>query len=88
MHKENDARLYLPYLRQWRQYRGMSLKMLGEESGVSYVTISLLENGKQRANFLTIERLSRGLGITKEQLLHTEPASSYPAERAGQNAAS
>lgn len=62
----------LPYLRAWREWRGISQEELKALSGVTVATISRIENGSP-ARFETIGKLSTALQITREQLLHTEP---------------
>lgn len=68
--KRNTFRL--EFLWAWRRFRGLSVRELGEMAGVSYVTISRLENG-QEAMPSTIKKLAGALNITREQLLYTQP---------------
>ncbi len=56
-------------LKQWRERRGLSLRQLGERSGVSYVTVSLIERGKHDPRLSTLERLARALGTSVHALL-------------------
>jgi transcriptional regulator with XRE-family HTH domain len=67
------GRVGLEHLRAWRVWKGYSQDELAERSGVAKPTISHLENGKATANFATVRKLAEGLGVTREQLLHTEP---------------
>lgn len=69
-HKRNT--FPLEHLWQWRRFRGLSVRELGEMAGVSYVTISRLEHG-QGAMPSTIKKLAGALNITREQLLYTQP---------------
>jgi transcriptional regulator with XRE-family HTH domain len=59
-------------LKQWRDQRGWSLRQLGERSGVSYVSISLIENGQLDPRLSTLERLARALEIRVRDLFPTE----------------
>ncbi len=62
----------LPHLRTWREWVGINQDELGKRSGVSAVSISRIENGGI-ARFGTVQKLADGLGINKEQLMHSEP---------------
>lgn len=70
---DQQRRVNLPYLRVWRLWRGLSIRELAKLAGVSVTTISRLENGVSHPNFLTLQRLAKGLDLTREQLLHTTP---------------
>jgi DNA-binding XRE family transcriptional regulator len=59
-------------LKQWRERRGLSLRQLGEQSGVSYVTISNIETGKLDPRLSTLARLARALGISVRALFPVE----------------
>jgi transcriptional regulator with XRE-family HTH domain len=57
-------------LRRLRELRALSLKDLGELSGVDESTIYRLENGRTgRARPSTIRRLAKALGVATEELL-------------------
>jgi len=60
-------------LKQWRDRRGLSLRQLGERSGVSYVTISRIETGTFHPKVTTLEKLARALGINVRDLFPREP---------------
>jgi transcriptional regulator with XRE-family HTH domain len=51
-------------LREWRERRGLSLRQLGERAGVSYVTISRIENGEMSPTVAMLEKLAGALGIS------------------------
>jgi transcriptional regulator with XRE-family HTH domain len=51
-------------LRAWRQRRDLSLRKLAEAAGVSYVTISRIEQGRMSPTVAMLERLAMALGIT------------------------
>ena len=50
-------------LREERVRRLLSVRALAAQAGVSATTVHLLETGRRRPQFLTIERLSRALGV-------------------------
>ena len=56
-------------LRQIRQERALSLRELGERSGVAFDTISRLETGKQQAQPKTIRTLADALGVEPHKLM-------------------
>jgi predicted transcriptional regulator len=62
-------------LKKWREKRGVSVRKLGELSGVHYVSIVRMESGKLDPQLSTILKLCDALGITPNQLLGvaTEP---------------
>lgn len=59
-------------LRQLRQERALSLRELGERSGVAFDTINRLELGKQEAQPRTIRRLAEALGVEPIELMKRE----------------
>lgn len=76
----------LPHLREWRAYRGYSVRELSARAvittdtkegargaRVGFTTISNLERGKQTATPQTIRALADALGISREELLWGEP---------------
>ncbi len=65
--------LTIPYLLAWRQWRALGQEELAAKAGVTLTTISRLENG-QSARMSTIGKLADALGITREELLRTQPA--------------
>ena len=71
------GRVALPYLAAWRAKLFKTQRALSAESGVSVNTINSLEHGYTRANYSTLGKLARGLGITPEQLVRTNP---FPSE--------
>ncbi len=60
-------------LRRWRERRGWSLRKLGAESGVSYVTVQRIEAGKMSPTLDTLEKLASALGITVRDLIPKTP---------------
>jgi transcriptional regulator with XRE-family HTH domain len=57
-------------LREWRKRRGLTLRALGELSGVHYVTLARLEAGRFDPQLSTILKLCKTLDITPNQLIH------------------
>jgi transcriptional regulator with XRE-family HTH domain len=56
-------------LRQLRQERALSLRELGERSGVAFDTINKLENEYREAQPRTVRRLAEALGIAPKELM-------------------
>jgi transcriptional regulator with XRE-family HTH domain len=56
-------------LRAWRTERLLSVRRLAELAGASNKTIVQLENGRQTASFVTIEKISRVLGVEPRDVL-------------------
>lgn len=56
-------------LKEWREKRGLSVRKLGELSGVHYVTIVRMEAGKLDPQLSTLLKLCRALAVTPNQLL-------------------
>jgi DNA-binding XRE family transcriptional regulator len=63
------------HLKEWREKRGLTVRKLGELSGVHYVSIVKLETGKLDPQLSTVLKLCKALGITLNQLVDvvTEP---------------
>lgn len=57
-------------IKRLRQQRGYSQERLGEEAGVSRITLSRIETGhEQSPRFDTLERIARALGVGMEEML-------------------
>lgn len=56
-------------LRRLRQDRALSLRELGEASGVAFDNINALELGKRRAQPRTIRRLAEALRVSPRELM-------------------
>jgi transcriptional regulator with XRE-family HTH domain len=65
-------------LRQWRERRGLSLHALAEKAGVSYVTITRIENGHMSPTITLLEKLAAALDIRVRDFL---PADEWPGGR-------
>jgi transcriptional regulator with XRE-family HTH domain len=59
-------------LKHLRQLRALTLRELGEESGVSYATIWRIENGHKEVRPSTIRKLARALGVDTAELVVTK----------------
>ena len=59
-------------LRAWRERRLLTLRELGELSGVWFHTIHAIEAGKQEPRATTLRKLINALGITPEDVLTSE----------------
>ena len=59
-------------LRQLRVERALSLRALGERSGVTFATINNLENGNRPARLVTIRRLAEALDVEPKELMKGE----------------
>lgn len=58
------------YINQLRREKGLTLRQLGKQSGVSFVTIQDIENGKTKSPGLdSILKLADGLGIHYTRLV-------------------
>jgi transcriptional regulator with XRE-family HTH domain len=60
-------------LKEWREKRGLSVRKLAEYSGVHYVSIVKMENGKLDPQISTALKLSAALGISLSQLVEAPP---------------
>jgi transcriptional regulator with XRE-family HTH domain len=56
-------------LRRLRKDRALSLRELGERSGVAFDAINKLEQGKRSAQPRTIRRLAEALDVEPRQLM-------------------
>lgn len=72
MSEQDEARAMLPYLRAWRIHFLLSQRDVAKKAGITPGTIIRLERG-DRANYLTIGKIAKGLGISVQQLVHTNP---------------
>jgi transcriptional regulator with XRE-family HTH domain len=59
-------------LRELRVQRALSLRALGERSGVSFATINYLENAHRPARLVTIRKLADALGVEPRELMKGE----------------
>ena len=50
-------------LREERIRRLLGVRSLAERAGIAPTTVHLIETGRRRPQFLTIEKLSRALGV-------------------------
>jgi transcriptional regulator with XRE-family HTH domain len=59
-------------LRELRVQRALSLRALGERSGVTFATINNLENENRPARLVTIRKLAEALGVEPNELMKGE----------------
>ena len=59
-------------LRQLRVEKALSLRALGERSGVAFDAINKLENGKRPARLVTIRKLADALSVEPKELMKGE----------------
>ena len=68
-------------LRTLREQLKLSLRGLGERSGVSYVTIAKIEAGTMSPTVSTLEKLAAALGVNVRDLFSEEPPPRTPKRR-------
>lgn len=56
-------------LRTWRENRGLSLRKLGELSGVHYISLVKLEAGRLDPRLSTVLKLCQALRVSLSQLV-------------------
>ena len=59
-------------LRELRVQRALSLRALGERSGVTFATINNLENRHRPARLVTIRKLAEALDVEPKELMKGE----------------
>lgn len=59
-------------LRELRRRRMLSLRELGDRSGVAFDNINKLENEKRRAQPRTLRKLAEALGVAPHELVKGE----------------
>lgn len=62
----------IPHLRAWRQAKYLSQLELGERAGLSRITITRAERGES-IGFPNIRKLAAALGVTPDDLVHSDP---------------
>lgn len=65
-------------LRRLRAERGLPIRALAKQAGVSAKTVSLIELGKQHPSALTVAKLARGLDVDTGELLGFEEGAGAP----------
>lgn len=60
-------------LQKWRDYRGLSLRVLGARAGVSFVTVAKIEAGRMSPTVATLEKLARALRVSVPDLFARPP---------------
>jgi transcriptional regulator with XRE-family HTH domain len=59
-------------LRELRVERALTLRALGERSGVAYDTINKLELGRRPAHASTVRKLADSLGVEPRELMRRD----------------
>ncbi len=60
-------------LRQMRTVRGLSLRALGDFSGVHYVSLAKMEAGRLDPRLSSVRRVAKALGVTVSELIGEQP---------------
>ena len=68
-------------LREERVRRLLSVRALARRAGVAPTTVHLVESGRRAPQFLTIERLSRALGVEPGEVDEFREALTAAAQR-------
>ena len=70
------------FLKEWRNYRKLSVRALERESGVSLASIVRLEGGRRKNPRIdTLEKLGDALGITPFDLYKPPPKKGQRGKR-------
>jgi transcriptional regulator with XRE-family HTH domain len=56
-------------LKEWREKRGLTVRKLGQLSGVHFVSIVKMEGGRVDPQLSTVLKLCEALGVTLNQLV-------------------
>lgn len=67
--EQESEKMEINSLRRLRALRGLTLRELSEKSKVNSATISLLEQGHNRATLRTIGKLAGALGVQMDDML-------------------
>jgi transcriptional regulator with XRE-family HTH domain len=70
-------------LRQWRERQRLSLHELAELAGVSYVTITRIENERMSPTVAMLEKLAAALKISVREFFPVEGRRSQGRRRKG-----
>jgi len=72
--RPRPRRQYRPtFIRQWREYRGLTLEQLAARVGTTHATISRIERGKQPYSQPLLEAIADALGTDPASLLMRNP---------------
>jgi transcriptional regulator with XRE-family HTH domain len=66
------------YLREWRDYRGLTLERLAERIGLTHGTLSKIERGKTAYTQPVLEALAEALQTTPADLIMRDPSKPNP----------
>ena len=87
LNKEDLARSIGRTIRRLRQERGMTIKELGEQAGLSSPFLSQLENGRAMPSIVTLHQAAAALGTTAQALLAGDDPEAISVVRAGEGRA-
>jgi transcriptional regulator with XRE-family HTH domain len=68
-------------VREWRQQRGLSLRALAKEAGVSFTTVYRIEAGTISPTVAMLERLASALDVRVVDFFPVEPKRRRRAKR-------
>ena len=60
-------------LRAMRTAQGLSLRTLGDLSGVHYVTLAKMEAGQLDPRLSSVQRVAKALGVSVSELIGEQP---------------
>jgi transcriptional regulator with XRE-family HTH domain len=63
-------------LRAMRTAQGLSLRALGDLSGVHYVSLAKMEAGKLDPRLSSVRRVAKALGVSVSELIGEQPVTS------------
>ena len=59
-------------VRVWREFRGLSAKVLAGKAGIAQAYLSQIETGKREGPVSTLRRIAKALGVTIDDLVTPE----------------
>lgn len=72
-HKQNQSRFRRTFIREWRQYRNLTLEQLADRLEMTASHLSMLERGYRGYTQETLERLADALQTSAASLLTRRP---------------
>jgi transcriptional regulator with XRE-family HTH domain len=68
------AQYQLTYIRQWREFRNLTLEQLAARIGITHASLSRIERGLQPYSQPTLEAIAKALGTHPFTLLERDPS--------------
>jgi transcriptional regulator with XRE-family HTH domain len=68
------------YFREWRKYRGHTLEVAAELSGMSVASVSAIERGTQNPSNRALDALAKAYDCEPAQLLSLDPGRPLSAD--------